>query len=175
MHINGSIPAENVQSVVEMGFGLPYDFFAVTSFVESYGLTAHTLSVPFEMTFLPVSLFSSQMRTVMFWRNLRVLCSKEGWTSQRWGSRPAALHDSTCLCFNWPCEQKKWTPLPHEHLIAKQLLEDFFFFAQDGGCYLHPNNYWEWLLFLQSVQTLKRSRMVVLWRDQRLNKGSIQS
>lgn len=127
MHINGSIPAENVQSVVEMGFGLPYDFFAVTSFVESYGLTAHTLSVPFEMTFLPVSLFSSQMRTVMFWRNLRVSCSKEGWTSQRWGSRPAALHDSTCLCFNWPCEQKKWTPLPHEHLIAKQLLEDYFF------------------------------------------------
>lgn len=78
MHINGSIPAENVQSVVEMGFGLPYDFFAVTSFVESYGLTAHALSVPFEMTFLPVSLFSSQMRTVMFWRNLRVSCSKEG-------------------------------------------------------------------------------------------------
>lgn len=31
MHINGSISAENVQSVVEMGFGLPYDFFAVTS------------------------------------------------------------------------------------------------------------------------------------------------
>lgn len=31
MYINGSIFAENVQSVVELGFGLSYDFSAVTS------------------------------------------------------------------------------------------------------------------------------------------------
>lgn len=58
--------------------------------------------------FACLSLFFSQMRTVIFWRNLQPLCPKERSLSQRWGPECTSVWPviSGCCSINWPFDQK---------------------------------------------------------------------